>query len=146
MMGKESPSTPTGDRAVARKHSTRVDPELQSQLDSADKDHPVEAVFTLHAPEETPLLGASEVHQTVDRIVKSAQAESGQEVRDLNVFPNMKSFVVAAPAGVVRAILGSEEIESATANQQSEDLAIEPPPRRRKPPPRGGGKPRKGNS
>jgi hypothetical protein len=146
MMGKELPVTLTGEGTMARKKTPPVDPELERQLASADKEHPVEAVFTLRPPDDTPLLEAGAVKEAVDRIVKSAQAASGQEVSDLHVLPMAQAFALAAPAGVVRAILESEEIASAMANAQPEDLAIKPVSRPKgKAPRRGGGKPRKGH-
>lgn len=131
---------------MPRKQPTPVDPELRRQLAAAGEDHPIEAVFTLRAPDDNPAPPAGEVRQTVDRIVKSAEAASGRAVRDLHVMPMAQSFALAAPAGVVRSILESAEIASAMANAQPEDLAIEPVPRSAaKAPPRGGGQTRKGN-
>jgi hypothetical protein len=132
---------------MSKKPSTVLDPELQRQLGAADKDQPIEAVFTLRTPEVNPLLEEKEVQQIVQRIVKSAQDSSGQQVNDLYVMPRAQSFSLAAPAGVVRAILERAEISSAMANVQSEEMAINPVSRsREKSTTRGGGKPRKGTS
>jgi hypothetical protein len=45
---------------------------------------------------------------------------------EVRVFRNLGSFVVAAAAPFVRKLLDQEEILSATANRQSEDLLIKP--------------------
>jgi hypothetical protein len=130
---------------MSRKQPIPVDPELRKQLEDAGEDQSVEVVFTLRAPDDAAVLDEGEVSRTVDRIVKSAQASSGQDVRDLNVMPRVQSFAVAAPPGVVRSILTCPEIASAMANAQPEGLAIEPVPRpTKKARPRGGRKPPKG--
>jgi hypothetical protein len=131
---------------MTKKQTTPVDPELKRQLASVTKDQSIEAVFTLRAPAGDGLVESDQVRQTVDRIVKSAQSASGQEVRDLHVLPMAQSFALAAPAGVVQAILESTEIASAMANVQQEELAIKPVTRSpRKPAPRPRGKPPKGS-
>lgn len=122
-----------------------VDPELERQL-AAGEGSRVEAVFTLRPPEGCDLMEEGEVRRAVDRIVQSAQASAGQEGCDVHVMPLAQSFSVAAPAGVVRAILKAGGIASAMANNQTERLAIDPPPRApRQVPRRGGGKTRKGD-
>src|SRR4051794_1926782 len=103
---------------MSKKQKAVIDPELERQLAQADGNGRVGAAFTLRAPEDAPLIEESEVRQMVDRIVKSAQASSGEKIHDVNVMPRIQSFAVEAPAGVVRAIMGSSEIASATANQQ----------------------------
>src|SRR5262249_59341769 len=96
-MPRKQPTPAKPKKPKKPKKSKPSDPELKRQLASADQDHPVEAVFTLRAPDDNPVLGADEVHQKVDRIVKSAQEASGQEACDLHVMPNMQSFSLAAP-------------------------------------------------
>ncbi len=106
--------------------TTPVDPELVRQLEAADKNQTIEAVFTLRPAEKSPLLDVDQIKNSVDRIVKSATKLSGQKVGDIHVMPYAQCFSISAPAAVVRAVLEHSEIASAMANVQSEDLAIEP--------------------
>jgi hypothetical protein len=131
---------------MSKKQLNPLDPELQRQLAAATEGQSIEAVFTLLAPEDHPVLDPDDVRRRVDGIVKTAQEASGQAVLDLHVMPLAQSFVVAAPAGVVRAILDSSEVASAMANAQPEDLLIEPVPRSSPRSRKGGGKPRTGES
>jgi hypothetical protein len=113
---------------MAKKRAKAVDPGLKALLDGAEAagDRPVEVVFTLRTPEDVPYLEANRVQEAVHQIVEDAQRASGKSMNDLHVMPLAQSFAVAAPAGVVRQILRSDSIDSAIANRQSEDLAIEP--------------------
>ena len=121
-----------------------VDPELERQLDAAEGDGPVQAVFTLQAPKTNPVLAADDVRSAVARIVQSAKAACGQDVSDLHVMPTAQSFSVAAPAGMVRAILKNREVAAAIANVQREDIGIGGVPvARKKPATRNGGKTRR---
>jgi hypothetical protein len=122
-----------------------VDPELERQLRTAGRGDEVQCTITLRPPEGAERMEESEVRKAVDQIIQKAQAASGEKVSDVNVLPRLHSFVLAAPAKVVRAILDVGGIASAMANRQQEDLAIEPVPRSpRKDRRRGGGNSPKG--
>lgn len=126
---------------MSQKHSTPVDPALVSQLDAAGAG-PVEAVFTLRPPDGADPMDAGAVREKVAEIVRAAEESAGEKARDVHVMPLAQSFALAAPPGVVRAVLACKEIASALANSQPEGLAIDPRPG----PKKGtrGGKPRKG--
>lgn len=132
---------------MSSKPNIPVDPELERQLSAAGDDDAVEATFSLRPPsDENPLIDPAEVRSTVDRIIKTAQDKAGQKVRDLNVLPRIQQFVLAAPPKVMREVLKREEIASALANRQPEDLAIESVERpAKKPRPRRGRKPKRGD-
>jgi hypothetical protein len=130
---------------MSHKRPKKVDPELEKQLSAAGKGDPVKCTFTLRPPEGETLMNEGEVRKAVEQIIQKAQDASGEKVSDVNVLPRMQSFVLAAPAEVVRAILSGGGIETAIAPKQPEEMVIEPvsrsPGKEKR---RGGGKPRKG--
>jgi hypothetical protein len=99
-----------------------ADPELVKQLAAVPADGDVEAVFSLRDAASSPEDTEARVRELVARV----EDQVGSAPRQLNIFRNIGSFAVAAPARFVRAMLDQGEIDTATANRQSEDLFIRP--------------------
>jgi hypothetical protein len=111
---------------------TRADPELLRQLDEAEASkEPVEAVFILRRPSGS-VLAPDEVEQVANQVLGRVQDETGSQVKDVNVFKNMGSFVVAGESLLLRRLLDQPEIEAGIANRQpgSVDMLGEPVPRK----------------
>jgi hypothetical protein len=111
---------------------TRADPELLHQLDEAEANkEPVEAVFILRRPSGS-VLAPDEVEQVTNEVLGRVEREDGSQVKDVNVFKNMGSFVVAGEPSLLRRLLDQPEIEAGIANRQpgSVDLLGEPAPRK----------------
>jgi len=103
----------------------KIDPELIRQLDAAG-DAPVGAVFNLRRGPSQKCLSAEETETCVKQLLQQAQEESGVAPQQIHVFRNLGSFAVSAAAPFVRKLLGRDEVSSATANQQPEELLIRP--------------------
>jgi len=103
----------------------KIDPELIRQLNAAG-DAPVGAVFNLRRGPAQKCLSAEETETCVKRLLQQAQQESGMAPQQVHVFRNLGSFAVSAAAPFVRMLLGRDEVLSATANQQPEELLIKP--------------------
>jgi hypothetical protein len=100
--------------ATADYHA-KADPELVRQLRDASSDSLVDAVFvleTVSAPE------AGVVEEKVQRLVDRAESETGAKVSELNIFPNLASFVVRATRSLVEELIEQPEIQSAVANRR----------------------------
>src|SRR5712692_10110712 len=98
----------------------RIDPALARALDSAAASNDViEVVCSLKplAPDDVTTSPADTERLARELIDRVAAAASEQPQR-WNVFRNMGSFVIAAPAGFVRELLKQPEIHSAVANRQ----------------------------
>lgn len=104
----------------------QVDPSLQHILGAVAEDHPVAATFTLRADPDNRPLSPQRTRETVDRLVGKAQEHTGHKPLDVNVFDNLQSFAVRAPAAFVKDLLESPEVESALSNEQDQDLLIRP--------------------
>jgi hypothetical protein len=110
----------------------RADPELLHQLDEAEASkEPVEAVFILRRPSGS-VLAPDEVEKVTNEVLGRVQREDGSQVKDVNVFKNMGSFVVVGEPPLLRRLLDQPEIEAGIANRQpgSVDLLGEPAPPR----------------
>src|SRR5579871_3440652 len=103
-----------------------IDPQLRSQIAKADAAHPtVAATFTLRNSARG-LRSPQETQRVVQRILERCQAQTKVRPKGFNVFENLQSFAVDAAPDFVQALLNEPEIESATANEQSDDLLIRP--------------------
>jgi len=111
---------------ILEDQGTHVDPELERQLSAAGKRGKVQAVLTFRTPKHLKFLSGEETSGKI----QAALDKLGDRDRPLcelrNVFPNLQSCVIEAPAHVIRAVLDENEIASATANQQPEDMLIRP--------------------
>jgi hypothetical protein len=104
---------------------TKVDPELLRQLDEAG-DEPVGAVFHLRPDPHQRALAPPEAETRARGLLRRVEQESGVTPQRVQVFRSLGSFAVSAAAPFVRKLLDQEEILSATANRQPEDLLIKP--------------------
>jgi hypothetical protein len=104
---------------------TKIDPELLRQLDAAGE-APVGAVFHLRPGPRQKSLDPAEAEARARGVLRRIEQESGIAPENFHIFRNLGSFSVSAAAPFVRKLLDQEEIQSATANRQSEDLLIEP--------------------
>jgi len=115
--------------ARARKNKPEhptIDPELERQIHDAGTDRSVGATFTLRTPAGEPVPTARETEAAVARLLAQVQEEANELIERVRVFPNLQSFMVKAPPGVLRGLLARAEIASAMANEQREDLRIRP--------------------
>jgi len=124
----------------------RADTELQRQIAAASgTGRPVAAVYTMQA-DPAALPAADEVETQVARLLEKVREQTGQKPEDVQVFGNIGSFAVSAPAEFVARLAQQPEVAGATASQPAEDVLIRPVRRRpavprtpsRKKPPRGG--------
>jgi len=107
---------------------TTIDPELKRQLDIASEDIPIEAVFTLTTPPGESYRSNDSTNQAVSQIVDEAASASKSTPKRVKVFPNAQSFAVSGSAALVRSLLEHQDIASAIANVQQEDMLIRPVP------------------
>ena len=104
-----------------------TDPELLRQLEAAAQSNTsLSATFTLRSPSAARVLSPAETKSAVEEIMGRARRATGDRERGVTVFANIQSFAVDAPAPFIKTILGQPEIETASANYQSEDLTIPP--------------------
>jgi hypothetical protein len=108
----------------------RTDPELRRQIEAAaGTGRPVAAVYTIRAgPEALP--GPDQVEARVARLLDKVRAQTGQQPADVQVFGNIGSFAVSAPAEFVDRLAQQPEVVTATASQPAEDVLIRPVRRR----------------
>ena len=109
-----------------------IDARLADLL-AADSDtgSSVDAVFRLRAPEGTVLIEPETTEYLTRQLIRRAERQVGQKAADWNVFKNLGSFAVSAPAPVIRAIAEQPEIAGAVANRQPAGPAKIEPVRRR---------------
>jgi hypothetical protein len=107
--------------ATADHHQAKADPELVRQLEDASPDALVDAVFVLEPTDGVLASGA--VEDAVRRLVERAESETGGKVSELNVFPNLASFVVRATPSLVEELMDQPEVRSAVANRQPDSSA-----------------------
>ena len=109
------------------------DVELLRQLDAAG-DESVGVVCSLQvgSTSDKPLTG-DETTEQVTRVLQRVERLSGLKPDKFKIFRNLGSFSLYAPAAFVRRLLEQDEIATATANIQREDMLIRPvsrkPPR-----------------
>ncbi len=105
-----------------------VDPELRRQLAETQASSPVEATFTLRTPAGTAYRGEDSTSETVERIVGAAAAATESTDYRLKVFTRIQSFLLVGPPALIRAVMEADEVATATANRQADDLLIRPVP------------------
>lgn len=104
-----------------------TDPELLRQLDAAAaSDDPVSATFTLRSGELEGVYSAEQASTVAKQVLQRAERGARRSAKDVTMFPHIQSFAVEGPAALIRKLLEQPEIESATANVQSQDLMIRP--------------------
>jgi len=107
-----------------------VDQELRSQLEAARSGSSVGAVFTLRSPDVGMFLSPEETLSLARHVIDEAAHSSGSAPHSVQVFPNLQSFAVQGSSALVNAIIARPEIETATANEQPDDVLIKPVARR----------------
>jgi len=105
-----------------------VNPELRRQLAAAQASSPVEATFTLRTPTGMAYRDEESTSETAERIVHAAAAATESTEYRLKVFARIQSFLLVGPPALIRAVMAHEEVATATANRQAEDLLIRPVP------------------
>jgi hypothetical protein len=101
--------------------AARTDPVLSAQLrEAAAGEEPVQAVIGLREEGD----GAAVTGLTEDLLAR-VKEQTGAEAHDYNVFRNLGSFAVVAPARFIQALIEQPEVESAIANRQPEAV-VEP--------------------
>jgi hypothetical protein len=113
---------------VARK---AVNARWQPQPDeAAEARQPVAASFTLRLDPRSPP-SPDEVESQVARLLARVAGQTGQQPFDVQVFGNIGSFAVSAPAEFVEQLARQPEIDTAMPSQPAEDVLIRPVRRRR---------------
>jgi hypothetical protein len=104
-----------GERDPAKK----IAPELLRQLDSAEAGvNSVQAVFSLRPTVAGKrFIEPKDTDRVVKQMLQRVQRETGTKPEDYHVFPNLGSFVIAAPAQFLRRLLEQKEIASAIPNR-----------------------------
>ena len=112
---------------AARKMPTKVDPELERQMNAAAAEtKTVEAVLMLR---QTPAQIAADPGGTaeqVEKVLKRVKEKTGTGEKQLNIFQNLGMFVVEAEPSFLRELVTQPEIASAAANRQPGE-AMAPP-------------------
>ena len=104
--------------------AARTDPVLSAQLrEAAAGDEPVQAVIGLRQAEGGA--GGDAVAGLTEDLLARVKEQTGAEAHDYNVFRNLGSFAVVAPARFIEGLLDQPEVESAMANRQPEAV-VEP--------------------
>lgn len=107
----------------------KIDPELAKQLETtaASQDQKVEAVIRLKPDDASQVVPAPERTETLtNQLLERVHGQVGEPAARYNVFRNLGSFVVSAPASFIRELISQPEVASAVANQQPESAAIPP--------------------
>src|ERR687890_762856 len=104
--------------------AARTDPVLSAQLrEAAAGEEPVEAVIGLR--QEEGGAGGDAVTRLTEDLLARVKVQTGAEAHDYNVFRNLGSFAVVAPARFIQGLIEQPEVESAIANRQPEAV-VEP--------------------
>ena len=112
---------------MTRQRKATIDPELRAQLArAAELKNDVAVTFTLRNRRHERTLDAESANDVAQAVVERAAQETQSKPKEMNVFPYVQSFVVSGPPDLIQAILKQPEVDSATANYQSEDLLIRP--------------------
>lgn len=108
-----------------------IDPELARALRKAPPGSTVQAVFSLRRATDRTLRRNSSTRDVVTKLVREATRATHSAPKRVTVFSNLQAFAVAGPPELLRAIMARDEVISATANIQQEDLLIRPIERKR---------------
>jgi hypothetical protein len=80
----------------------------------------------LKPPRGKPYRDSESTRATVDDLIGKATAATNTPPHRVSVFPNVQSFAVEGSPALVREVLKHDDIASAMANVQKEDLRIRP--------------------
>ena len=92
----------------------KVDPKLTRRL--ATHKGNVQAVFTLRSSGKP--LEAQQTEDFVRSILSRAEQSSATKAKRVQVFRNLQSFAVEAPAEFISSVLNEDEVDSASLNSQ----------------------------
>lgn len=110
--------------AIQIEHAT-ANPALERQLRDAERRKvPVHAVLILRP-------GGDDTEIVVKNLLERVERRTGEKSSALNVFPNLRSFVVEAPPHFLRELLDQREIQSGMPNRSAGSAFI-PPVRKRR--------------
>jgi hypothetical protein len=104
----------------------RVDPVLARQLRGSDGVRPVDAVLTLREHAGASQQAREPLDTIVARLLAEAERQSSQKATDVTVFSNLGTFAVRAPARFVQTLISHDDVTSAVANVQPEEMFIAP--------------------
>jgi hypothetical protein len=118
----------TPNKMPKRAKKVQTDGELLRQLeDATGKEESVEAVMRLRSEKASEIVPSPKrTEQLTKKVLRRAQAHTGGNVSDYNVFGNLGYFFVSADAAVVRDLIEQPEIASATANKQPGHSLVKP--------------------
>jgi hypothetical protein len=98
--------------------AARTDPVLSAQLRAAAAgEEPVQAVIGLRQEGPGAADGDAVTGLTEDLLAR-VREQTGAEAQDYNVFRNLASFAVVAPARFIASLIAQHKVESAIANRQ----------------------------
>src|SRR4051794_7403637 len=102
-----------------KESETRVDPELERQLDEAGlDDRPVQAVVYVRAKRPTDPTSVTEAAQ---RAIEAATSKAGTGPVRVNVMRYIGTVAVEGPASFVRALIEETDVTAALANVRPDD-------------------------
>jgi hypothetical protein len=102
-----------------KESETRVDPELERQLDEAGlDDRPVQAVVYVRAKRPTD---PTSVTEAAERAIEAAKAKAGTGPVRVNVMRYIGTVAVEGPASFVRALIEETDVTAALANVHPDD-------------------------
>jgi hypothetical protein len=102
-----------------KESETRVDPELERQLDEAGlDDRPVQAVVYVRAKRPTDPTSVTEAAQ---RAIEAATTKAGTGPVRVNVMRYIGTVAVEGPASFVRALIEETDVTAALANVHPDD-------------------------
>ena len=111
----------------SQKTRAKVDPVLTKQLDSAaGEERPVEAVVMLRQASQKVAADPEDTEKTTYKILHRVESLVGKGAKDVNIFRNLGSFVVAAEPDFLRELVMQPEVASVVANQQPYEAAMPP--------------------
>lgn len=103
-----------------------VDDELKRQLEAATPASTVGAVFTLRSPDVKHFLSSEETQSLAKKVIAQAAKSAGAEPHAVQVFGNLQSFALKGSRALMYALIEHPQIETAMANEQTEDIRINP--------------------
>ena len=113
---------------AARKTRTKVDPELDRQINAASAEaKTVEAVLMLRQSPARIAAAAGETTEIVEKVLKRVKEKAGTGAKRLNVFQNLGMFIVEAEPTFLRELVAQPEIASAVANRQRGEAMMPSP-------------------
>ena len=111
----------------ASKQQPKIDPELIRQIDAAAADtRSVEAVLMLRQDLSQIAAHPERTQEMTKELLKRVKNRVGSGPKQVHVFQNIGSFIVAAEPSYLRELLAQPEIATAVANRQP-DQAKTPP-------------------